>query len=120
MAANRPRDGLLPPGRAENVIESALLLTASSRLTAGDLPIARSAAARVAKARRVAEDAYGSGSQDDPPETLEELERLSIQRALREENGSVNAAARRLGVPRSTLYHKLKVLGLSSRKPRPD
>ncbi|HYG97751.1 MAG TPA: sigma-54 dependent transcriptional regulator [Terriglobales bacterium] len=44
--------------------------------------------------------------------TLEQLERLHIQRVLKQENGKVAAAARRLGIPRSTLYLKLKELAL--------
>jgi DNA-binding NtrC family response regulator len=40
--------------------------------------------------------------------TLRELERQHIERVLRLENGKVEAAARRLGIPRSSLYQKLK------------
>lgn len=40
--------------------------------------------------------------------TLEELEREHIQSVLALENGKVEAAARRLGIPRSSLYLKLK------------
>ncbi len=44
--------------------------------------------------------------------TLKDVEREAILRALLAENGRVEAAARRLGVPRSTLYQKVKVYGL--------
>ncbi len=44
--------------------------------------------------------------------TLQELEWQHIQRVLKEEGGSVNRAAQRLGIPRSTLYQKLKVQGM--------
>lgn len=44
--------------------------------------------------------------------TLKDVEREAIRRALLAENGRVEAAARRLGVPRSTLYQKVKVYGL--------
>ena len=44
--------------------------------------------------------------------TLKELERHHIARVLAEEGGQVERAARRLEVPRSTLYQKIKVLGL--------
>jgi DNA-binding NtrC family response regulator len=47
------------------------------------------------------------------PSTLKELERRQIEQALAAENGHVARAAERLGVPRSTLYHKLKVYGIS-------
>ena len=40
--------------------------------------------------------------------TLEELERHYIHRVLRQEGGHVESAARKLGIPRSSLYHKLK------------
>ncbi|HET7101663.1 MAG TPA: helix-turn-helix domain-containing protein, partial [Terriglobia bacterium] len=47
--------------------------------------------------------------------TLEALERFHIERVLRSEGGKVEAAAKTLGIPRSTLYQKLKVYGLSSK-----
>jgi len=40
--------------------------------------------------------------------TLEEIERDYIQQVLRKEHGRVRAAAKKLGIPRSSLYHKLK------------
>ncbi len=40
--------------------------------------------------------------------TLKELECRHIERVLRDEKGKVEAAARRLGIPRSSLYQKLK------------
>jgi DNA-binding NtrC family response regulator len=40
--------------------------------------------------------------------TLEEMERNYIQQVLHKEHGRVQAAARKLGIPRSSLYHKLK------------
>ena len=47
--------------------------------------------------------------------TLREVERRHIERVLAAEGGHVERAARRLGIPRSSLYQKLKSLGLSSR-----
>lgn len=47
--------------------------------------------------------------------TLAELERLHINRVLEEESGQVAAAAVRLGIPKSTLYQRIK----SYRKPLP-
>jgi DNA-binding NtrC family response regulator len=46
------------------------------------------------------------------PVTLEEVERLHIARVLAEESGNVGNAARRLGVPRSTLYKKIGRFGI--------
>jgi DNA-binding NtrC family response regulator len=40
--------------------------------------------------------------------TLEEMERDYIQQVLRKEHGRVRTAAKKLGIPRSSLYHKLK------------
>lgn len=40
--------------------------------------------------------------------TLEEMERNYIEQVLRKERGRVQLAARKLGIPRSSLYHKLK------------
>jgi DNA-binding NtrC family response regulator len=46
--------------------------------------------------------------------TLAELERQHIARILHEEAGKVAQAAVRLGIPRSTLYQKIKSYGISS------
>jgi DNA-binding NtrC family response regulator len=46
--------------------------------------------------------------------TLLEVERRHIELVLRDENGHVERAARRLGIPRSSLYQKIKQLGLRS------
>jgi DNA-binding NtrC family response regulator len=43
--------------------------------------------------------------------TLEEVERQYIRHVLGKEGGHVESAARKLGVPRSSLYHKLKQYG---------
>ena len=48
--------------------------------------------------------------------TLAELERQHIERVLREAGGRVAEAAQRLGVPRSTLYQKIKALGIEVSK----
>jgi len=40
--------------------------------------------------------------------TLRELERRHIELVLRDEHGRVESAAKRLGIPRSTLYQKIK------------
>jgi DNA-binding NtrC family response regulator len=49
---------------------------------------------------------------DEAALTLSELERRHIERVLRQEQGHVQRAARRLGIPRSTLYQKLKQHGI--------
>jgi len=47
--------------------------------------------------------------------TLEELERLHIARMLEEEQGRVEDAAKRLGISRSSLYHKISKYRLPSK-----
>ncbi len=46
--------------------------------------------------------------------TLDELEKQHIERVLLEEQGRVEKAASRLGIPRSSLYQKIKKYQLSS------
>ncbi|MGB8438250.1 MAG: sigma-54 dependent transcriptional regulator [Candidatus Acidiferrales bacterium] len=80
----------------ENAIERAVALGSGPILHAGDLPTGLQ---------------YGSG--DKPPQNdellpLEELERRAILRALREAGGDKLAAARMLGIGKTTLYRKLK------------
>jgi DNA-binding NtrC family response regulator len=82
-----------------NVLERALLLSDRPVLGARDLRF--EAAARTVP----------TTSEDDV--SLRELERRHIERVLREERGHVERAAARLGIPRSTLYQKLKAAGIS-------
>jgi DNA-binding NtrC family response regulator len=44
--------------------------------------------------------------------SLSEMEKLYIQRVIQEENGRIERAAQRLGVPRSSLYKKIKAMGI--------
>jgi DNA-binding NtrC family response regulator len=46
------------------------------------------------------------------PVTLDEMARLQIEKALQAERGRVAEAARRLGIPRSSLYQKIKDHGI--------
>ena len=50
--------------------------------------------------------------------TLDEVDRVHILRVLEAEQGSVERAAVRLGVPRNTLYYKLKKHGIPRRTAR--
>jgi DNA-binding NtrC family response regulator len=77
-----------------NVLERALLVTKSGTLRADDLRLN-------ASPRRPAAAAAA--------ETLREIEWQHIQRVLAEEKGSVGRASKRLGIPRSSLYEKLKL-----------
>ncbi|MBK6778553.1 MAG: sigma-54-dependent Fis family transcriptional regulator [Gemmatimonadetes bacterium] len=80
-----------------NVLERAALLGDGTELRAADLRFEAGFGAPPAAA---APDLGGL--------TLKELERQQIERVLREEKGKVEPAARRLGIPRSSLYQKLK------------
>ena len=48
------------------------------------------------------------------PVTLKDAERAHILRMLRWANGLIGPAAVRLGVPRSTLFYKMRRLGITS------
>ncbi|HUP47408.1 MAG TPA: sigma-54 dependent transcriptional regulator [Thermoanaerobaculia bacterium] len=78
----------------KNVIERAILLSDRRTLTTRDLRFDAEAAQAPA------------GMPTDL--TLEAMERWYVEQILREENGHVEAAARRLAIPRSSLYSKLK------------
>jgi DNA-binding NtrC family response regulator len=58
--------------------------------------------------------------QFEPRMTLAEVERRHIQRVLEEESGHVARAAKRLGLPRSSLYAKLRTLRVRPRGPQMD
>jgi DNA-binding NtrC family response regulator len=81
-----------------NVLERAILLGAAARIEPQDLRFDHGLA-----------ELPGPGASNL---TLEEVERRHIEVVLREENGHVERAARRLGIPRSSLYHKIKQYGL--------
>ena len=57
-------------------------------------------------------------STDNADLTLQEVERQHIIKILTLENGSVDKAAVRLDIPRSTLYLKLKQCGITLGKVR--
>jgi len=80
----------------ENAIERAVALGSGPILHVGDLP---------------SNLHYGTGErmpQSDELLPLEELERRAILRALHEASGDKLAAARLLGIGKTTLYRKLK------------
>lgn len=77
-----------------NVIERAVLLSESKTITLRDLNF----------------DGHSNIAAPflDSSLTLLELEKQHIERVLQEEHGRVEKAAKRLGIPRSSLYQKLK------------
>jgi transcriptional regulator with PAS, ATPase and Fis domain len=86
-----------------NVLERAILLSEDSLLTP----------------RYLRFDVQSSGGDSflaDTSFTLVELEHRYIARVLAEEMGRVDQAARRLGIPRSSLYQKIKRYGIALQK----
>jgi DNA-binding NtrC family response regulator len=81
-----------------NVLERALMGAKSSVIDSMDLDFA---------------DSPGGPGHEEPMShlTLKELERQYISQVLKEEGGHVDRAAKRLDIPRSTLYQKLKTYG---------
>jgi len=77
-----------------NVLERAVLYSEKQLLGPDDL--------RFEKSSPSPEHLY------DPRLTLAELERVHIKRVLEEELGQVASAAVRLGIPKSTLYQRIK------------
>jgi len=89
----------------ENAVERAVALGSGPILHVGDLP-----------------SNLQNAQSERPPEQdelvpLEELERRAIFRALRETSGDKLAAARLLGIGKTTLYRKLKQYEVSSAEP---
>src|SRR5262245_24736053 len=82
-----------------NVIERAVLLSEQKTITLKELHFDGHAGSPA--------PTFDSGL------TLLEMEKRQIQRVLKEENGRVEKAAKRLGIPRSSLYQKLKKHGIA-------
>ena len=61
---------------------------------------------------RLAQQPHMATVNSEPTATLEQVELQYIRSVLKEENGKVAQAATRLGIPRSTLYQKIKVYGM--------
>ncbi|PTL83124.1 sigma-54 dependent transcriptional regulator [Vitiosangium sp. GDMCC 1.1324] len=96
-----------------NVLERAVLLSSTPVLGSDDLQFNHALARALPRLPAEAEGTLAGDPELDL--TLQELERRHIERVLAAEGGHVERAARRLGIPRSSLYQKLKRLGLSSK-----
>ncbi len=84
-----------------NVLERALLLSDKRHIEPQDLTFEAAAPPQ-------------TGAPPSLDTTLEELERSHITRVLEAAGGNVAQAAQRLGIPRSTLYQRVRSLGLKS------
>jgi DNA-binding NtrC family response regulator len=82
-----------------NVLERAVLLNGSHALSERDLHFDVEMDSASPRSREV--------------KTLEDVERQYIEEVLFLEGGRVEPAARKLGIPRSSLYHKIKQYGIS-------
>jgi transcriptional regulator with PAS, ATPase and Fis domain len=87
-----------------NALERAVLLADSDTLLPADFTLTSRAAPASA------------ANGDDLNLTLEAMERKHIERVLAAEQGRVERAAERLGIPRSSLYQKLKRYGLAAKR----
>jgi DNA-binding NtrC family response regulator len=85
-----------------HLVERAALLTGGREISAADLGIAQTPASADPGQPAAALDAL----------TLEEAERLLIQRALQASGGNVSEAARRLGVSRMTMRYRMEKYSL--------
>lgn len=90
-----------------NVLERAALLCGRDVLESKDL--------RFENAGRLQADSPPPLAPDGAQAhlTLDELERIHIERVLQELAGRVTEASQRLGIPRSTLYQKIKRYGIA-------
>ncbi len=84
-----------------NVLERAVLLTERNHLTVHQLQLQSST--------------LDAPAQVSSTGTLRQMERAYISLVLQDEGGSVERAARRLGIARSSLYNKLKRFKISER-----
>jgi DNA-binding NtrC family response regulator len=82
-----------------NVLERAILLSGHQILTEHDL--------------RFDSREERKAPEQDLTRTLEQVEREYVEEVLAAEGGKVEAAARKLGIPRSSLYNKIKQYGLA-------
>jgi len=83
----------------ENAVERAVAIGSGPILHMGDLP------------SNLQQDSNEKTLDSNELTTLDEVERRFIFRALRETNGDKLAAARLLGIGKTTLYRKLKQYG---------
>jgi transcriptional regulator with GAF, ATPase, and Fis domain len=92
-----------------NVLERALLLSGRDVLEPGDL--------RFEGPGTAPPPAADEETATELHLTLEELEKRHIERVLKEMGGRVAEASQRLGIPRSTLYQKIKKFSIGLPRP---
>ena len=93
-----------------NVLERAVLLSAKGAIRAADLSFD--------PMRAPSKTGSSDGAESDSDNlTLEELQRRHIIRVMDLVNGRVEVASQRLGIPRSTLYQRLKEMQITVARP---
>jgi len=99
----------------ENAVEHAVAVAESDTILPGDLPAAirspRLLTGTAATAAPAAAAAASAASERDGW-SLAEIEREHIQRVLERHRGNATAAAKQLGISRTTLWRKLRQYGL--------
>ena len=94
----------------QNALERAVVVGDNGLIQPDDLP------SRVANTPTPARPRKTKGASSDSVRTMEEVERSTIEQALAQFNGNVSHVIRELGIPRTTLYRKLKKYGLVATK----
>ena len=105
--AHRALTGAAWPGNVRelaNVLERSAILADGAQITADDLALLPDVPE--------AGETTGGDDGDAAPQTVSELERVAIERALAATGGNRRRAAARLGIGLRTLYDKLKRYGL--------
>jgi two-component system, NtrC family, response regulator AtoC len=109
----------------QNIIERAAVLARGQTIESTDLPPhvvdARAGEAFAASLRGGAKGASSAGADDDSPwtpmpleEALREPEKRILMKALKANNWNRQKTADQLGINRTTLYKKMKTLGLDA------
>lgn len=83
----------------KNVIERLVLLSAEGTISAGALP-----------PKLLQSALFSTGYDDSLQDDLNDFEKNKIIEAIQTENGNKQAAAKKLGISRATLYNKMKKL----------
>ena len=94
----------------QNIVERAVLLGKGPELGIGDLP----SHVQTAKTTSATITIGASGKRQTLKEALEGPERMIILQCLQDNNWNRNETADQLGINRTTLYKKMKKLGLDT------
>jgi two-component system, NtrC family, response regulator AtoC len=100
-----------------NTLERAAILAESDTIRGSDLTISPAAAgashsAGASTGADAGNGAHGASGGGRGPQTMADIERDAIRRALEEVDGNRRRAAERLGIGERTLYDKIKKYGL--------